>query len=98
MGYMGKVNKKGRGAMEEIEETNIEVNERQPPFLTGQTTKTGINLSPVRVVKNPEGTLNRSAMNAIQYAKERRQIRQQKNKNEVRDLNKLLDETVPTKN
>lgn len=69
MNYMSKVGKKGKGTMEEIEQTNIEVNEKEPPFLTGQTTKTGINLSPVRVVKNPEGTLNRSAMNAIQYAK-----------------------------
>ena len=92
MNYMGNIKKKQqRGVEEEIEETNIEVNDREPPFLTGQTTKTGINLSPVRVIKNPEGTLNRSAMNAIQYAKERRQIRQQQNKNEVRDLNKVLD-------
>lgn len=95
---MGRKSKKPQKILEEIEDINIEVNEREPPFLTGQTTKTGINLSPVRVIKNPEGTLNRSAMNAIQYAKERREIREQQNKNEVRDLNKLLDETVPSKN
>jgi ATP-dependent RNA helicase DHX8/PRP22 len=70
---MGAVSKKPRRNVdEEIEDINIEVNDREPPFLTGQTTKTGINLSPVRVIKNPEGTLNREAMNAIQYAKERR--------------------------
>lgn len=98
MNYMGRKSKKPQKTEEEIEDINIEVNEREPPFLTGQTTKTGINLSPVRVIKNPEGTLNRSAMNAIQYAKERREIREQQNKNEVRDLNKLLEETVPVKN
>ena len=73
MTYMGVISKKARtNANEEIEDINIEVNDREPPFLTGQTTKTGINLSPVRVIKNPEGTLNREAMNALQYAKERR--------------------------
>lgn len=57
---MGVINKKARSNInEEIEDINIEVNEREPPFLTGQTTKTGINLSPVRVIKNPEGTMNR---------------------------------------
>lgn len=29
------------------------MNDKEPPFLRGQTTKAGINLSPVRVVKNP---------------------------------------------
>lgn len=55
----GIVKKPKRNVNEEIEEINIEVNDKEPPFLTGQTTKTGINLSPVRVIKNPEGTLNR---------------------------------------
>jgi ATP-dependent RNA helicase DHX8/PRP22 len=35
----------------------IDVSEKEPLFLKGQTTKGGIVLSPVRVVKNPEGTL-----------------------------------------
>lgn len=51
---------KSRGVIhEEIEEINIEMNDKEPPFLRGQTTKAGINLSPVRVVKNPEGTMQR---------------------------------------
>ena len=57
---------------EDIEEVIVEMNDKEPPFLRGQTTKAGINLSPVRVVKNPEGTLQREALNAVQYAKERR--------------------------
>lgn len=48
------------------------MNDREPPFLRGQTTKAGINLSPVRVVKNPEGTLQREALNAAQFSRERR--------------------------
>jgi len=43
----------------------VELADKEAKFLQGQTTKTGINLSPVRVVKNPEGTLQREAMNAI---------------------------------
>ena len=67
------------------------MNDREPPFLRGQTTKAGINLSPVRVIKNPEGTLHREALNAIQYAKERREIREQQNKLEGNNLTKVLD-------
>lgn len=59
MSYMPGV-VKSRGVIhEEIEEINIEMNDKEPPFLRGQTTKAGINLSPVRVVKNPEGTMQR---------------------------------------
>lgn len=82
MGIVQKKHKKNIN--EDIQQINIQVNDREPPFLTGQTTKTGINLSPVRVIKNPEGTLNRQAMNAVQYAKERREIREQQNRNEVK--------------
>jgi ATP-dependent RNA helicase DHX8/PRP22 len=38
-------------------DVEIELNEAEAPFLRGQTTKAGINLSPVKMVKNPEGTL-----------------------------------------
>ena len=62
-------------AKQDIEEVNIQIDDKEPPFLKGQTTKAGINLSPVRIVKNPEGTLQREAENAIQYAKQRREIR-----------------------
>jgi ATP-dependent RNA helicase DHX8/PRP22 len=43
----------------------IELNEKEPPFLKGQTSKGGMNLSPIRVVKNPDGTLQREALNAL---------------------------------
>lgn len=38
-------------------ELEVELNEKEAPFLKGQTSKGGINLSPIRVVKNPDGTL-----------------------------------------
>jgi ATP-dependent RNA helicase DHX8/PRP22 len=46
-------------------ELEIELNEKEPPFLKGQTSKGGMNLSPIRVVKNPDGTLQREALNAL---------------------------------
>lgn len=39
----------------------IEKNEDEAPFLRGQT-KTTLALSPVKIVKNPEGTMSRAAM------------------------------------
>ena len=62
---------------DEIEEdVEIEINPEEPRFLRGQTRKT-IALSPIKVVKNPEGTLNRAATTQSALSKERRELRQQ---------------------
>lgn len=58
------------------EEMDIEVNEKEAPFLRGQTHST-LELSPVKVIKAPDGTLNRAAMAGASLAKERREMRQQ---------------------
>lgn len=52
------------GVISDSEDLEIDMNDNEPPFLRGQTTKAGVNLSPIRVVKNPEGTLQREALNA----------------------------------
>lgn len=41
----------------EDEDVEIEMREKETPFLRDTTTKAGVNLSPIRVVKNLEGTL-----------------------------------------
>ncbi|KAH7063450.1 pre-mRNA-splicing factor ATP-dependent RNA helicase prp22 [Macrophomina phaseolina] len=64
------------GMIEEEEDIDIEVREEEPPFLVGQT-KQSLELSPIRVVKAPDGSLNRAAMSGDQLAKERRDLRQQ---------------------
>ncbi len=64
------------------------MNEREPPFLKDTTTKGGINLSPVRVVKNQEGSLQREALNAIQQAKDRKEMRIQQNNALMDSVNK----------
>ena len=66
----------GEGDFEEEEEIDIEVREEEPPFLAGQT-KQSLELSPIRVVKAPDGSMNRSALAGTSLAKERRDLREQ---------------------
>ncbi|KZT08748.1 P-loop containing nucleoside triphosphate hydrolase protein [Laetiporus sulphureus 93-53] len=64
-------------ARAEVEEDlDIEIREEEPPFLAGQTKKT-LDLSPVKIVKAPDGSLNRAALAGASLAKERRELRQQ---------------------
>ena len=66
----------GEGEFEEEEDIDIEVRDEEPPFLAGQT-KQSLELSPIRVVKAPDGSMNRAAMAGTSLAKERRDLRQQ---------------------
>ena len=69
----------GDDADEDIE---IEVNEKEAPFLAGQTAAS-LELSPVKVVKAPDGSLNRAAQAGTSLAKERRELRQQEQNEEA---------------
>lgn len=66
----------GEGDFEEEEDVDIEVRGEEPPFLAGQT-RQSLELSPIRVVKAPDGSLNRAAMAGTSLAKDRRELRQQ---------------------
>ena len=66
----------GEGDFEEEEDVDIEVRGEEPPFLAGQT-RQSLELSPIRVVKAPDGSLNRAALAGTTLAKERRELRQQ---------------------
>ncbi|KAL8427104.1 hypothetical protein ACSSS7_007894 [Eimeria intestinalis] len=63
-------------AAEADEDVEIEVIEDEPLFLRGQTTRAGMQLSPVKIVANPDGSLARAAATAQSLAKERRDVRQ----------------------
>ncbi|GBE61399.1 pre-mRNA-splicing factor ATP-dependent RNA helicase [Babesia ovata] len=54
------------------EEIEIEINEACPTFLKGQTRRSGIELSPIKIVSNPEGSLARAITTSSTIAKERR--------------------------
>lgn len=66
----------GEGQMELEEDVDIEIREEEPPFLAGQT-KQSLELSPIRIVKAPDGSLNRAAMAGTNLTKERKEMRQQ---------------------
>ena len=82
------------------DEAEIELNDEEPPFLMGQTTKAGLCLSPIKISQNPDGSLQRAAMQSGQRAKDRKDIRdqQQRANSEAlpKDLNKIRDD--PTAN
>ncbi|KAF8518624.1 P-loop containing nucleoside triphosphate hydrolase protein [Gautieria morchelliformis] len=78
-------------ARAEVEqELDVEIREDEPSFLAGQTKRT-LNLSPVKIIKAPDGSLNRAALAGASLAKERRELRQQEANDqadsEARDFN-----------
>ncbi|KAF5111974.1 hypothetical protein DV452_004231 [Geotrichum candidum] len=70
--------------LEPEENIDIEVREEEPPFLAGQT-KQSLELSPIRVVRAPEGSLNKAAMSGASLARERREQRQQQAKEKAQE-------------
>ena len=59
------------------EQAEIELNDKEAPFLRGQTSKAGLCLSPIKISQNPDGSLQRAAMKSSTLAKERKDIRDQ---------------------
>lgn len=39
------------------EEFEIDINDEEPEFLKGQSAKSGVEVSPVKIVANPDGSL-----------------------------------------
>lgn len=80
------------------EEVEVEINEDEPPFLKGQT-RMSREFSPVRIVKNPEGSLQRAALHQSQLAKERRELKQAQTNNLIdsipKDLSKPWEDPMP---
>ncbi|KAK0641328.1 putative pre-mRNA splicing factor [Cercophora newfieldiana] len=75
---------KGEGQMDLEEDVDIEVRDEEPPFLAGQT-KQSLELSPIRVVKAPDGSLNRAAMAGTNLSKERKELRQSETEAKEKD-------------
>ena len=48
------------------EEFEIDLNDNEPDFLRGQTQKTGVEMSPIKIVKNPDGSMQRAAMTQVE--------------------------------
>ena len=53
-------------AEEDVEEEfEIDLNDEEPEFLKGHSTKSGVEMSPIKIVKNPEGSMQRAAMTQV---------------------------------
>ncbi|KAK6166438.1 hypothetical protein SNE40_023128 [Patella caerulea] len=57
------------------EDIEVEINEEEAPFLSGAGRQL-VDLSPVKIVKNPDGSLAQSAMMQSALQKERREMKQ----------------------
>ncbi|KAF8656891.1 hypothetical protein HU200_060453 [Digitaria exilis] len=83
------------GAEEELE---IELNEDEPAFLQGQS-RFSIDMSPVKIFKNPEGSLSRAAALQTALIKERREVREQEQRAMLdsipKDLNRPWEDPMP---
>lgn len=65
------------------EDIEIELVEEEPPFLRGHGRANIQDLSPVRIMKNPDGSLAQAAMMQSALAKERREQKQQQREAEM---------------
>uniref|UniRef100_A0A7R9YV67 RNA helicase n=1 Tax=Chlamydomonas euryale TaxID=1486919 RepID=A0A7R9YV67_9CHLO len=59
------------------EEFEIDLNDVEPEFLKGASTRSGVEMSPIKIVKNPDGSLQRAAMTQSALSKERRELKDQ---------------------
>ncbi len=91
----------GMLAVEETEEeTEVELAEVEPNFLRGQTRRSGRrDLEPIKIVKNPDGSLQRAALQQSTLAKERRELRQAQANQLIdsipKDLNRPWEDPLP---
>ncbi|KAK4740295.1 hypothetical protein R3W88_003992 [Solanum pinnatisectum] len=80
------------------EELEVELNEDEPPFLQGQS-RYSVDMSPVKIFKNPEGSLSRAAALQSALIKERREVREQQQRTMLdsipKDLNRPWEDPMP---
>ncbi|GAB9463862.1 ATP-dependent helicase HrpA [Globisporangium polare] len=89
----------GLMSVEPTEENfEVELNEDEPIFLRGQTLLNR-EASPVKIVKNPDGSMQRAAMTQSNLAKERRELRQTQANQLIdsipKDLNRPWEDPMP---
>ncbi|KAI3464034.1 hypothetical protein Pfo_020697 [Paulownia fortunei] len=82
------------------EEVEIELNEDEPAFLQVQgQTRYSIDMSPVKIFKNPKGSLSRAAALQSALIKERREVREQQRRTVLdsipKDLNRPWEDPMP---
>ncbi|KAJ2654909.1 DEAH-box ATP-dependent RNA helicase prp22 [Coemansia sp. RSA 1200] len=98
---LDKVNEDGMLTFEDDEEEfDIELREDEPGFLRGHTSQ-ALQLSPVKVVKAPGGSLNRAALASASLTRERRELKQLQAEAELdnlpKDLNRPWEDPMPAR-
>ena len=73
---------------------NIELREEEPPFLKGLTSKTNVKLTPINLVKNPEGDMQKSIIDRNEQAKLRKEIRDKHNKERIINLKRTAENMI----
>ncbi|KAI3715411.1 hypothetical protein L6452_22393 [Arctium lappa] len=80
------------------EELEVELNEDEPAFLQGQS-HYSMDMSPVKIFKNPEGSLSRASALQSALIKERREVRDQQQRTMLdsipKDLNRPWEDPMP---
>ncbi|KAL9270349.1 putative pre-mRNA-splicing factor ATP-dependent RNA helicase DEAH5, partial [Drosera capensis] len=80
------------------EELEIELNEEVSPFMQGQN-RYSVDLSPLKICKNPEDSLSRAAALLSALIKERREVREQQQRTMLdsipKDLNHPWEDPMP---
>lgn len=81
------------------EEFEVDINEQEPAFLKGQSARSGVEVSPIKIVANPDGSLQRAAMTQSALAKERRELREQQQRTLLeaipKDLSRPWEDPLP---
>ena len=75
---------------EDSQEFDIRLNEEEPLFLKGQTGKAGVPVESVKMVRNQDGSLAKSAINQSEFSKKRRELREYQQKLSTKALPKEI--------
>lgn len=73
---------------EDSHDFDIQLNQDEPAFLRGQTIKSGLPAEPVKIVRNQDGSLAKSAMHQSTLSKERRDLREHQQKQAMQNIPK----------
>ena len=73
----------------------VDLNDAEPAFLKGHSARGGgAEMSPVKIVKNPDGSMQRAAMTQGGLAKERRELREQQQRTLMEAIPKDISRRV----
>lgn len=81
---------------EDDEAVDVELNTNEPTFLKGQTDgKGGMGVNPMLILKNPEGSMSRAAMNGSKLAKDFKEEKAEKQKELEKEMRLAQDSNDP---